>query len=348
MTGRRTRPRRNAGSPRRDAGETLIEVLFAVTLLAGAGIVFLGGLFSAALSARFQENGSTAHSVAANAAETVVGARFIPCGTAVDYAAATGLPETAEIVDVTSWDGTRFAPYLRKRATGLLVGDVTTVTLSTGDGASFPLAGPYQIRIDDGSASRVMSVIRRDGDTLTAIGHSTGPAPGVPADVLLCTRLQRLDIRVERSDAADLRVAGQDEHAIVTKRGPIGGMRDVGRLAPATLPSGYPTFEYGVDLTGLEQPVGGTVTFRLYASDEARTDRCGEAGLVQVEEPLAVSANAHYPPAAPTPAPIAHVGTYFWKAVYSGDEHNQAILGECAEAGTISQAPPGPLSAATP
>lgn len=85
-----------------------------------------------------------------------------------------------------------------------------------------------------------------------------------------------------------------------------------------TVPQGVPVQDHGI-LSGPESPgATGTVSYAVYSDAECRT-LVASAGTVSVEGGTAP------PSTAQTLAP----GTYWWKASYSGDSHNNASESAC-------------------
>jgi hypothetical protein len=75
-------------------------------------------------------------------------------------------------------------------------------------------------------------------------------------------------------------------------------------------------------VTGLVNPVGGTVDFRLYGPDDAT---CARPPVFEsLGQPLAAGGTVTSAPFTPT-----RPGVYRWRAFYSGDANNEAVSGEC-------------------
>jgi hypothetical protein len=75
-------------------------------------------------------------------------------------------------------------------------------------------------------------------------------------------------------------------------------------------------------VTGLVNPVGGTVDFRLYGPGDATCSR--PPVFESLGQPLAAGGTATSAPFTPT-----RPGVYRWRAFYSGDANNEAVSGAC-------------------
>lgn len=79
-------------------------------------------------------------------------------------------------------------------------------------------------------------------------------------------------------------------------------------------------------VTGLVNPAGGTVDFRLYGPDD---ETCSRPPVFEsLAQPLSPAGTAASAPFTPTRA-----GVYRWRAFYSGDANNEAVSGACNAAG---------------
>jgi uncharacterized repeat protein (TIGR01451 family) len=83
-------------------------------------------------------------------------------------------------------------------------------------------------------------------------------------------------------------------------------------------------------LTGVTASAGGTITFRLYGPSAAPS--C-TGTPVFTSAPVAVSGPGSYGPVSTT---VADAGSYYWVASYSGDVDNNAVAGQCGDAGETS------------
>jgi hypothetical protein len=68
-----------------ESGETLIELIFAITIIATAGVVFMTGIATAAISAHLQTSGAKATELVTSLGERAKQIPFIPCATADQY-----------------------------------------------------------------------------------------------------------------------------------------------------------------------------------------------------------------------------------------------------------------------
>ncbi|HEX4365156.1 MAG TPA: hypothetical protein VHZ75_11450 [Solirubrobacteraceae bacterium] len=68
-----------------ECGETLIELIFAITIIATAGVVFMTGIATAAISANLQTSGAKATELVMSLGERAKQIPFIPCATADQY-----------------------------------------------------------------------------------------------------------------------------------------------------------------------------------------------------------------------------------------------------------------------
>jgi hypothetical protein len=75
-------------------------------------------------------------------------------------------------------------------------------------------------------------------------------------------------------------------------------------------------------VTGLVNPTGGTVDFRLYGPDDENCSR--KPVFESLGQPLSPGGTATSTPFTPTRA-----GVYRWRAFYSGDANNEAVAGPC-------------------
>lgn len=118
-----TSPPLRSGIHRTDAGETLIELLLAVAIVAIAGVAILGGLFTGvATSAQHRDQASAAVTLR-SFAESVNAASYVECSNAGDgtnaataasaYRSDFGAPSGyATSVTVKYWDGNTTPSWL--------------------------------------------------------------------------------------------------------------------------------------------------------------------------------------------------------------------------------------------
>jgi hypothetical protein len=113
-------------------------------------------------------------------------------------------------------------------------------------------------------------------------------------------------------------------------RGTTQGMT-VQKATPALATTASGTISVGGRLTdtavvsGLVNPSGGTVDFRLYGPDDATCER--EPVFQSLARPLDANGAATSEPYAPKAG-----GVYRWRAFYSGDANNNAVAGACNDA----------------
>lgn len=207
MTSRRT--------PTQDRGETLIELLFAVVLMASVGIVFLSGLAGAALSSHLQATGANADTIGASVGETATAIAFLPCATPADYTSALtasmpALPVgySVSVTSIEQWDGTAYTAATTTLAAA--IDDTqTTITVTSQDG--LPSVGPYELEVA-GPPDEVMAVTAGFGTTTLTVARAT-PATAFAAGAVVqaCSGLQRLDLLVTTPD-------GRNRTVVVAKR----------------------------------------------------------------------------------------------------------------------------------
>jgi Tfp pilus assembly protein PilV len=201
--------------PTQDRGETLIELLFAVVLMASVGIVFLSGLAGAALSSHLQATGANADTIGASVGETATAMSFAPCATPADYTSALtatmpSLPAgySVSVTGIEQWDGTAYTAATTTLATAIDDAQ-TTITLTSTDG--LPGVGPYELDVT-GPPDEVMTVTAGFGTTALTVTRAIAASPfAAGATVQACSGLQRIDIRVTTPD-------GRDRTVVVAKR----------------------------------------------------------------------------------------------------------------------------------
>jgi type II secretory pathway pseudopilin PulG len=110
-------------------GETLIEMVVAVGIMAAIGAIFVSILAAVAFNANREADRTSAHLALTSAAQIVTATPFIPCAGPADYGA--GLPlelansgavvpagVTVNVVGVMDWNGSTFVPPGAKPAVG--------------------------------------------------------------------------------------------------------------------------------------------------------------------------------------------------------------------------------------
>jgi hypothetical protein len=206
---------RRAPAHDHDHGETLIELLFAVVLMASVGIVFLSGLAGAALSSHLQATGANADTIGASVGESATAMPFVPCATPADYTSAlTAVTPTlprgysVSVTGIEQWDGTAYTTATTSLATA--IDDTqTTITLTSADG--LPGIGPYELEVA-GPPDELMTVTAGFGTaTLTVTRANPASAFAAGAVVQACSGLQRLDLLVTTPD-------GRNRTVVVAKR----------------------------------------------------------------------------------------------------------------------------------
>jgi hypothetical protein len=104
-----------------ERGDSLAELLFAITIFGIAGFALLQGLFTLAVGAGSGKKLSTAQTVLATAAESVSAAPFVNCPTppiyypvaplpASGYTPPSGWAGTVSITAIKYWNGLSFVP----------------------------------------------------------------------------------------------------------------------------------------------------------------------------------------------------------------------------------------------
>ena len=97
---------------RDDRGETLLELIVAVSIMAVVGVAFVSILASVALNANVQAQRATAHTVLSSAGQRVQSAPWVDCAAPLSYQAAAGtdVPSglTVTVVSVAAWTATGF------------------------------------------------------------------------------------------------------------------------------------------------------------------------------------------------------------------------------------------------
>lgn len=323
MNRRPTGGRRSA----RDAGETLIELVLVIALLTGSGSVFVSGLFGAVLSARMHDNKTRTHAVASNVAEQVNAAPFVPCAGPADYAA--GLPAGVGVA-VENWNGVNGWGSVTAHVPGGVVTTSPDDPIPLDSATGFPDTGqPYQVRVaaPDGSNPEIMTVTEvTSAPALKVIRHNpvSHAAPRDPV-VTVCSRLQRVTVTAVRDDNGDARVGGQDELAVVSKRGPVAALRMTAAITPGTLNGTVPVLSWTADFTGVEGQDGtlaptSTVTIQAFHSGD-----CTGAALAPVTVNIDPD-QVHYANPDIDTRDLAAAGAYSYRATYMGDQVNPAIV----------------------
>ena len=81
-------------------------------------------------------------------------------------------------------------------------------------------------------------------------------------------------------------------------------------------------------LSGVASNAGGTITFKAWTACDTTTDPDTASGLVFTSAAVPVSGSGDYNSG---DASLGS-GTYYWTAVYSGDQNNQGSAGQCGDA----------------
>ena len=95
-------------------------------------------------------------------------------------------------------------------------------------------------------------------------------------------------------------------------------------------------------ISGLSNPIDGTITFSLFSDDE-----CTNEVFSSGSTPAVVDHNGDYVSDSFSPQ---NAGDYFWRAFYSGDANNTAVSTPCGDTGetsTISPVTPTIITTAT-
>lgn len=127
----------------------------------------------------------------------------------------------------------------------------------------------------------------------------------------------------------------------------VGGTVDMGAYESQVTPPANPTLTTtATDASGASTLVSdsatissgsnptGSITFKLYGPSP--TPAC--TNLVFTSSPVTVNGNGTYGPVSFSPTAV---GTYYWVASYSGDEHNNPVSGACGDTGETSTVSPG-------
>lgn len=272
----------------RESGETLIELIFAISIMAGAGLVFMTGLATAALSANLQTSSATATALVTSLGERAKEIPFKPCATVGQYDDELDVP---------------------------------------------PLSGP-RAPVPPGFKVKVATVSYWTGTTYKAL-DAAGCAALDPS-----IQLQRLDLEVTGP-------RGVQRTLVVAKRGPLNipSFSAHASVLPASPIFGDPAMALTdtVTLSDVNEPIGGTITFRLFSPHQVAGGVCtgdpDPAHTATVNANTLTAAPYAYTATAPA-AKITEAGTYRWIASYSGDTTNQAATGVCDQsAQNIAVAP---------
>lgn len=382
MTRSLPRPRRRAGP--RECGETLIELVVAVTIMGAVVAVVIGALTSIVASAQGQRTDAKAQAVLTSFAERAKSTPLIPCATPPDYNARdlgqddSGVYKPA-VTEVSWWNGTGFQQPVQTTLTDPVDAQPSTSTIEVADATAFAAAAPTTthpatIKVGEGDTSESMSLTDVTGDTLTVKRAAITPAPThETADaVTLCMpdsdhyNLQLLELAVAGPATGIAGKAGAYASTIsVSKRGPLlipslftaGGTGGTGD-APAPAIAGDPLSD-AVSLTYVGTPTpgvrpSGTITFDLYPPSDAHC-----TGTPLFTDSVAVS---HFS-AAGDPYISGHAylaflnttgdgpGVHHWTAAYSGDAAFQGASSVCGSEGQsvdIEQATPTLTAVANP
>ena len=112
---------------RRDAGETLLEVVIAIAIMGIAFVALLGGMLTASSMSGLHRRQADAQVQLVSALEQVKAALYVPCAGNSSYPRPTGV--TSETVEY--WNGIDFGPtcyetlvpyYLTQRVTIVVAG----------------------------------------------------------------------------------------------------------------------------------------------------------------------------------------------------------------------------------
>ena len=304
----------------RDRGETLIELLIAITLMAGMGAVFIAGLFTTVVSARIQHARADAHSIVTTAGEAVTSLGFLPCGTAEEYEdslfdAFLELDSKVVIQSVEEWNGTDFGGV---QELGSLADGSSVLEL---DASKFPdpaTSSGYQIKVGD----EFMNVVSKAADASFLIVDRNGTKPALLAEAMMCSRLQRFTLH------ADAQPDGPAQEAVIAKRGPLTSPAFSSMaILSAIDEAGADDVSISAVLADAANPTG-TIVFSLYGPADPTC-----AGTPSFSDTVPVSGNGTYPSGPAHPADVTNPGTYRWQVSYSGDPSNPGIVGTCGPPG---------------
>jgi hypothetical protein len=163
--------------------------------------------------------------------------------------------------------------------------------------------------------------------------HVTLPASGSVCRIVFTFSVLRAPTADQNPGAAGIQtvqVADNTQYAgplTASARGSSHGTT-VHKATPAIATAASPDITVGGQLTdtatvtGLVNPTGGTVDFRLYGPDDATCS--GKPVFESLGQPLSPAGTATSTPFTPTRG-----GVYRWRAFYSGDANNEAVSGPC-------------------
>lgn len=286
-----------------ESGETLIELIVAVSIMATVISVAIGALTSVVAGAEGQRTGARGQTVLNSFAELAKATPLIPCATADDYNArlATIAPQSArykaQVKDVAWWDGTT---YRSDHSTLSADVDAATTTINVANAGVFTDPAPpatYTIKVGTAvppappalpappELMTVSHVVSDASGTTLTVTRAPGASAHVTGDpVTLCPppdnhyNLQLLDLTVTGPQVGIAGGEGAYSSTLsVAKRGPLliptltpgsalvdGVARGTG-VAGDTL-SDSAVLSYDGDARGVTP--SGTLTFKLFGPDD--------------------------------------------------------------------------------
>lgn len=186
---------------RASRGETLIELIVAVTILASTGVAVIGGLYGATRTAAVDAERVTGHTLLVSAANSIgnpLAAAFVPCARASDYAtiAASGAPHGYRIgvADVEGWSGTGWSGPVSLVVDAPAGSTQLTVTNPT----TLPAKPPYPVVVGPPAGqSESLTVQSVSGDVLTLAAATTADhLTSDTSQVQACLPVQRVTLQV--------------------------------------------------------------------------------------------------------------------------------------------------------